>query len=140
MNCDEPIAVSQDEWDEIHDCIVCSECELRDGCQTKPNFGCEGEEKKRRAATRRPTMPQDVTGDRVPRRLTPLEIAVRWYRPEEVHRCICQTGMPLANDRLRAIPRDVFSLEFAEWLCDQYRLAMAKGIQLGRNGDEDFPR
>jgi hypothetical protein len=48
--------------------------------------------------------------------------------------------MPLRQEKLQAIPRDVFSVEFAEWLCDQYRLAMAKGIQLGRDGDEDFPR
>ena len=48
-NCDdEPIAVSQAEWDEIHDCIFCSECELRAGCQTEPNFGCQSDEKRRR--------------------------------------------------------------------------------------------
>jgi len=52
MNRDEPIAVTQHEWDEIHDCNFCSECELRNGCRTEPNFGCQAEEKKRRAAAR----------------------------------------------------------------------------------------
>jgi len=52
MNRDEPIAVTQHEWDEIHDCNFCVECELRNGCQTEPNFGCQAEEKKRRAAAR----------------------------------------------------------------------------------------
>lgn len=48
MNADEPIAVSQAEWDEVHECTFCSECELMVGCQTEPNFGCQVEEKKRR--------------------------------------------------------------------------------------------
>jgi hypothetical protein len=48
MNRDEPIAVSQAEWDEVHECTFCSECELRVGCQTEPNFGCQADEKKRR--------------------------------------------------------------------------------------------
>ena len=29
-----------------------------------------------------------------------------------------------------AMPEDVYSREFAEWLTDQYRLAMRKGIEL----------
>lgn len=47
---DEPIAVSQTEWDEVHECILCSECELIVGCQTEPNFGCQAEEKRRLSA------------------------------------------------------------------------------------------
>lgn len=46
----EPLAVSQNEWDEIHECVFCSECELKPGCQTEPNFGCQREEKERREA------------------------------------------------------------------------------------------
>lgn len=46
---DADIAMTQAEWDEIHDCPCCSECELKTGCQTEPNFGCQVEEKKRRA-------------------------------------------------------------------------------------------
>ena len=49
MNRDEPIAVTQHEWDEIHDCNFCSECELRNGCRTEPNFGCQADEKNRRS-------------------------------------------------------------------------------------------
>lgn len=48
VNADEPIAVSQAEWDEVHECTFCSECELMVGCQTEPNFGCQADEKKRR--------------------------------------------------------------------------------------------
>jgi hypothetical protein len=58
----------------------------------------------------------------------PWEFCCEWYRPEEIHRCIAQR---FGEDR-RAVPEDVHSLEFAEFLCEQYRLAMNKGIQIGR--------
>jgi len=50
MNSDEPIG--QAEWDKLHDSSLCSECELKPGCQTEPNFGCQAEEKKRRGGGR----------------------------------------------------------------------------------------
>jgi len=64
---------------------------------------------------------------------TPMQIAAEWYQTEEIARCIrehpdCNTFDP--------IPTDVRSDVFAEWLTRQYRLAMAKGIQLGRYGEE----
>jgi len=37
-----------------------------------------------------------------------------------------------------AIPSDVKSDEFAKWMQYQYQLAMRKGIELGRDGSEDF--
>jgi len=36
----------------------------------------------------------------------------------------------LLGDTMPPIPTDVMSREFSEWLCNEYRLAMAKGIQL----------
>lgn len=61
---------------------------------------------------------------------TPSQIATEWYTADEVYRGIAmQRSVPGA---LPSIPRDVTSREFAEWLTDQYRMAMAKGIQLGR--------
>lgn len=63
---------------------------------------------------------------------TSWEIACKWYTPDEVHRSIqFQHAVPGA---LPPIPADVNSREFTEWLTDQYRLAMNKGIQLGRDG------
>ena len=60
-------------------------------------------------------------------RQTPFEIAEKWYRPETVHAGI--------NGSV-AIPKDVHSVEFSQWLCTQYRLAMAKGIQIERGSTE----
>jgi len=66
----------------------------------------------------------------MPRR-TPWEIAEAWYHAEQIHECI-------VHRKCRSpIPADTQSREFAEWLTDQYRLAMAKGVQLGRDGSED---
>lgn len=63
---------------------------------------------------------------------TPSQIASEWYTVDEVHRCL----LAVAPERVmsEAVPIDVTSREFAEWLTNQYRLAMAKGIQLGRGG------
>lgn len=48
--------------------------------------------------------------------------ACKWYKVESI------------KDALETshIPQDVSSREFAEWMCNQYRLAMAKGIELGQ--------
>lgn len=54
----------------------------------------------------------------------PLEIAEKWYTTDELHDSILKTG---------AVPKDTRSREFAEWLAHQYRLAMAKGIQIFRD-------
>ena len=69
-------------------------------------------------------------------RKTPWAIAEAWYGEMEIYRSIQRGLSPLAEDRER-IPPDVSSPEFASWLTNQYRLAMAKGIQLGRDGSED---
>lgn len=56
------------------------------------------------------------------------EFACSWYGVDEIYHS-------LSNPRFRrehTVPEDTRSREFAEWLTDQYRLAMAKGIQIGR--------
>jgi hypothetical protein len=58
----------------------------------------------------------------------PWEFCCEWYRPEETHRCIQHRFI----DDKNAIPANVRSEEFAAFLCEQYRLAMNKGIQIGR--------
>ncbi len=69
-----------------------------------------------------------LVGHRVPRR-SPWDIAESWYTIPDVAACVRRHD---AN-----IPNDVQSEQFARWLTHEYRLAMAKGIQLGREGTED---
>lgn len=52
------------------------------------------------------------------------EIAERWYGEHQIRDDIARNG---------GVPQDVSSAEFAAWLTEQYRLAMAKGIQFGRD-------
>ena len=62
---------------------------------------------------------------------TPWQIACKWYDADEIHRSILGHQRRAAlGDMMPPIPADVTSREFAEWLCNEYRLAMAKGIQL----------
>lgn len=65
------------------------------------------------------------------KRRTPWEIAENWYNADQIHHCI------LNEQRLMSIPTDTKSREFAEWLTHECRLAMAKGVQLGRDKSED---
>lgn len=60
---------------------------------------------------------------------TPSEFARDWYKPYDIKRSIASGSVPM--------PVDVYSDAFAEWLCDQYRLAMVKGIQIGREQSND---
>lgn len=69
-------------------------------------------------------------------RRTPWEIAEDWYREDDIQRAIRDTTR---NDHMR-VPENVHSPEFAAWLTRQYRLAMSKGIVLGRSGQEDQPQ
>lgn len=70
----------------------------------------------------------------VSRLQTPKEIADDWYKVDEIHHALRHAGSGNfgAADQ---IPTDVKSREFAEWMTKQYRLAMAKGILLGRRGE-----
>jgi len=56
---------------------------------------------------------------------TPWEFAEKWYSTDSIHRELCRKSRD-------EIPNDITSYEFAEWLTLQYRLAMSKGIQIGR--------
>ena len=56
------------------------------------------------------------------------EFVCKWYDVDGIHRSIIQKEKQLGC--LEPIPKDVQSREFAEWLANQYRLAMAKGVQL----------
>ncbi len=54
-----------------------------------------------------------------------------WYGVNEIEDCIKRdTAVRLEQRSVSAIPTDVRSHEFAEWLAHQYRLAMNKGIEL----------
>jgi hypothetical protein len=67
---------------------------------------------------------------------TPWEFACGWYRTEEIHQCLNRShrtfGLP-GEERYKNIPHDHSSVEFAEWLANEYRLAMTKGIQIGQS-------
>ena len=54
---------------------------------------------------------------------TPYQRAEAWYSEAAMKRYLSSPECK--------IPRDTKSPEFATWLTEQYRLAMAKGIQLG---------
>ena len=62
---------------------------------------------------------------------TPWEIAEGWYDEDQIFRAIERSGSDDVGS-WEKIPTDVHSREFARWLTHQYRLAMAKGVQLGR--------
>lgn len=52
----------------------------------------------------------------------PWEFACQWYDVESIHHGI--------NHDKSIVPADVYSREFAEFLAEQYRLAMRKGAEL----------
>lgn len=61
---------------------------------------------------------------------TAWEFACDWYTPDQIARSISNSC------KLCAMPYDVKSEGFAEWLTEQYRLAMAKGIESGQRASE----
>lgn len=58
---------------------------------------------------------------------TPLEFAKDWYRPDDIHRSLNRNDDTFL---VRMPPTDTLSMEFAEWLCHEYQLAMMKGIDI----------
>jgi hypothetical protein len=60
------------------------------------------------------------------------EFCCDWYRPDEIERSIAESFWRPSALGARP-PENILSREFAEWLCDQYRLAMNKGIQVGKS-------
>lgn len=67
---------------------------------------------------------------------TAWEFACEWYTPGEIAWSIARHkngfgALMIESPEHRKLPTDVYSQEFAEWLTEQYRLAMAKGIDIG---------
>lgn len=60
----------------------------------------------------------------------PWEFACKWYDVDGIHRSITRAERQRQLGDLPPVPTDVYSREFAEWLADQYRLAMRKGAEL----------
>jgi len=59
--------------------------------------------------------------------MTPFEFATDWYKEEEIYSQLKKANM-ISGEK---VPEDIYSREFAKWLTHEYRLAMAKGIQIG---------
>lgn len=70
---------------------------------------------------------------------SPWNFACAWYQVEAIRHGIqhyrekSKLGEPLL------VPEDIYSPEFAEWLTEQYRLAMRKGAELAIAEMKDKP-
>jgi hypothetical protein len=60
----------------------------------------------------------------------PWEFACEWYGVDEIHYAIKRENRLKQVGDLPPVPKDVESREFAEWLTNQYRLAMRKGAEM----------
>jgi hypothetical protein len=60
----------------------------------------------------------------------PWEFACQWYGVDEIHHSINREQRLKQIGDVPAVPSDVTSRKFAEWLTEQYRLAMRKGAEL----------
>lgn len=60
----------------------------------------------------------------------PWEFACKWYGVDEIYSAINRERRFRQASDLPPVPEDVHSREFAEWLTEQYRLAMRKGAEL----------
>lgn len=67
----------------------------------------------------------------------PWEFACKWYGVDEIHNSITRSRLLRSIGDLPPVPTDVYSREFAEWLADQYRLAMRKGAELATREMQD---
>jgi len=67
----------------------------------------------------------------------PWVFACAWYGVDEIHRSINRSEAQRQLGYLPAVPTDVYSREFAEWLAEQYRLAMRKGAELATSEMQD---
>ena len=68
-----------------------------------------------------------------------FDVASRWYNADSVYAYIQRQNSKLPYTReqhIETMPRDVRTREFSNWLTNQYRLAMAKGIEIGRRMQE----
>lgn len=60
----------------------------------------------------------------------PWQFACQWYDVDGIHRSITRSRLLRSIGDVPPVPEDVYSIEFAEWLAEQYRLAMRKGAEL----------
>lgn len=60
----------------------------------------------------------------------PWDFACQWYGVDEIHQAINREERLRHLGDVPAVPSDVTSREFAEWLANQYRHAMRKGAEL----------
>lgn len=61
---------------------------------------------------------------------SPWEFACQWYGADEIHKSITRSPLLRSIGDMPPVPEDVYSPEFAEFLTEQYRLAMRKGAEL----------
>jgi hypothetical protein len=73
-------------------------------------------------------MPPSVSVDSIVS--NPWQFACQWYDIDGIHRSITRSQLLRSLGDLPPVPEDVYSREFAEWLAEQYRLAMRKGAEL----------
>ena len=59
----------------------------------------------------------------------PWQFACDWYNAEQIHKSL---QMQRIEGHYNPVPNDVSGMRFAEWLTHQYRLAMHKGIEIGK--------
>jgi hypothetical protein len=59
----------------------------------------------------------------------PIEIAEAWYSLESVQSHLYRNA---------ELPPETDTVEFAEWLREEFKAAMAKGIQIGRGDKKVF--
>lgn len=69
---------------------------------------------------------------------TPWEFACEWYRLDDICNSVRRRKL-LDDSDPSYIPSEIDSIEFAEWLTLQYRLAMAKGIEIGQRSVAPSP-
>jgi len=60
----------------------------------------------------------------------PWDFVCKWYGVDEIHNSITRSRLLRSVGDLPQVPEDVYSREFAEFLTEQYRLAMRKGAEL----------
>lgn len=60
---------------------------------------------------------------------TNWEFCLAWYKAQDIHNAINSPNTGELS-QMNEIPTDVKSMEFADWLCNQYRLAMNKGMEI----------
>lgn len=70
---------------------------------------------------------------------TPWEFACKWYTVDEIHAAITRERRFHQTGDLKPVPEDIYSREFAEWLTEQYRLAMRKGAELATSEMKNRP-